>query len=249
MPADAPSPLPVEVWFARIHEPHDASVLDAARGRLEVWEEERLGRFRRTEDQVRFAAAHILVRVLLSSLSPVHPTGWRLAQAPDGKPFVSSPPTDPAVHFSLSHTAGLVACAGVVGAPVGVDVEALDRRLRVEGLARHTLTHAEIATRPENAVRPSARWFLRYWTLKEALVKAVGVGLRVSLESVEVSPGAGGPAGILGLPPAFGDPSGWQAHTLEPLDTHVAAVAARAATALDVRWKLLEVEEVLKAFA
>jgi 4'-phosphopantetheinyl transferase len=249
MPAERPSACAVEVWLARIREAHDPAVLDAARGRLEAWEEERLGRLRRTEDQVRFAAAHILVRVLLSTLHPVPPTEWRLAEDPDGKPLVRSPRTDPVVHFSLSHTTGLVGCAATVGAPVGFDVEALDRRFRVEGLARHTLTPAEIATRGDRAGPPSARWFLRYWTLKEALLKAVGVGLRLPLRSVGVSPGAGGPAEIDHLPEAFGEARNWRVHTLEPLDTHVAAVAARAAAPLDVRWKVLEVGDVLERFA
>jgi len=247
MPAGPPSTRPVDVWLARIREPCDPAVLGAARGRLEMWEEERLGRLRRTEDQIRFAAAHVLVRVLLSTLRPVRATGWRLAETPEGKPFVSSPGTDPALHFSLSHTAGLVGCAAAASVPVGFDVEALERRLRVEGLARHALTPTEIATRPGDGP-PSARWFLRHWTLKEALLKAVGLGLRVSLRSVEVSPGAGGPATIHHLPEAFGDPGDWRAHTLEPLDTHVAAVAARAGTPLDVRWRVLEVDEVLEAF-
>lgn len=255
MPAEPPNTCPVEVWFARIREPCDPAVLDAARGRLEMWEEERLQRLRRTEDQVRFAVAHILVRVLLSALRPVPPTEWRLAETPNGRPFVSSPRTDAVVHFNLSHTAGLVGCAAAVGVPVGFDVEAVDRRFQVERLARRILSPVEYRLGKEDAGPWSPRWFLRYWTLKEALLKAVGLGIRVSLESVEVSlrnvdllPGAGRPAEIRHLPDAFGDVRNWRAHTLEPLDTHVAAVAARAATALDVRCKVLEVGEVLEAF-
>lgn len=255
MPAEPRSACPVDVWFARIREPCDPSVLDVARGRLEMWEEERLRRLRRTEDQGRFAVAHILVRVLLSALRPVPPTDWRLAQTPNGRPFVSSPRTDTVVHFNLSHTAGLVGCAATTGVPVGFDVEAVDRRFQVERLARRILSPAEYSLGREDAGPWSPRWFFRYWTLKEALVKAAGVGLRVSLRSVEVSlrnvevsPDGSRPAEIIGLPPAFGDARDWRAHSLEPLDTHVAAVAASAATALDVRWKILEVEEVLEAF-
>jgi 4'-phosphopantetheinyl transferase len=262
MPAEPPSTFPVEVWFARIREPCDPSVLEATRGRLEAWEEERLRRLRRTEDQIRFAVAHILVRVLLSALRPVPPTEWRLAQTPNGRPFVSSPRTDAVVHFNLSHTAGLVGCAAAVGVPVGFDVEAVDRRFQVERLARRILSPAEYLFGKEDAGPWSPRWVLRYWTLKEALLKAVGLGLRLSPRSVEVSlrnvdvslqnadlsPDAGGPAAIEYLSEAFGDARDWRAYTLEPLDTHVAAVAARAGTPLDVRWRVLEVDEVLEAF-
>lgn len=240
----------VDVWLTPVPDPLDASVLDAVRGRLDDGEAERLQRLRRPEDQLLFAAAHTLVRVLLSTLHPVRPSEWHLAADPDGKPRVAAPTTGPDLRFSLSHTAGMVGCAAAVGMPVGLDVEALARRLDAEALARRTLSGTELARWREGPDAGSKRGFLRYWTLKEALLKAVGRGLRTAPASVELSPARDGRATIRSLPAVFGEVSDWQAYSLEPLETHVAAVAlgAGAAATVDVRRRIFALDEVLRAF-
>lgn len=72
--------------------------------------------------------------------------------------------------------------------PVGVDVEAL-RDVHVTELAGVTLTAAEqqvVLVMPEPR---RTRAFLRCWTRKEAVLKAVGVGITTSLTALETSPG------------------------------------------------------------
>jgi 4'-phosphopantetheinyl transferase len=247
----------VDVWLTPVPDAPDPSVVDAVRDGLDAWEAERLTRFRRPEDQVRYAAAHALVRVALSAASPAHgvgPRSWRLVTAPDGKPHVDAPAAGMETHFSLSHTPGLVGCAVASGMSVGFDVEVVDRPLRLEGLVRRTLASTELQSRPADAgdsAAVSSRWFLRYWTLKEALLKARGTGLRISPTGIELAPGGPGPAEILALPPDFGDPAAWRAHALESLETHVAAVAVRCGAGADaeVRRRIVALNEVLETFA
>lgn len=243
------SPPVVHVWLTPVRDRTDPSVLHVLAEHLDDWEEERLRRLRRPEDQLLFALAHALVRALLSTLHPVRPPEWRLAPDPEGKPYVKLPSPARDIHFSLSHTAGLVGCAACVGMPVGFDVEALDRRLDAEALAGRTMSHAEVTRWKDGPDASSAHGFLRYWTLKEALLKAVGTGIRLALASVEVVPAGEGAAVIRSLPPAFGDVRAWQAHSLDPLDTHVAAVAVKAGAAatVDVRRRTLEIDDVLRA--
>lgn len=88
---------------------------------------------------------------------------------PHGKPALTEYPH---IHFNLSHCRTAVICA-VSDHPVGVDIEALGRRIS-PSLVRYTMNPEEqqlIASSPDTA-------FLRLWTRKEALVKLRGTGLQ-----------------------------------------------------------------------
>jgi 4'-phosphopantetheinyl transferase len=62
--------------------------------------------------------------------------------------------------------------------PIGIDVERVSY-VNAEGLVERVLGPGEVVTRPRD--------FFVYWTRKESVVKATGVGLRVALTDVTVS--------------------------------------------------------------
>lgn len=82
-------------------------------------------------------------------------------------------------HVSVSHSGSLVVCA-VADVPVGVDVETRPPR-DVEGVAERYFTAAEARW---IAAEPAER-FPMLWVLKEAYLKALGVGLAGGLDSLE----------------------------------------------------------------
>lgn len=73
-------------------------------------------------------------------------------------------------HWSVSHTRGVV-CGVVYPAPIGIDVERVQRR-------RQEIV-AATATRAEYDVAGGFRWhnFTRIWSAKEAVLKKAGCGL------------------------------------------------------------------------
>lgn len=90
----------------------------------------------------------------------------RLEQDRDGVPLPSN-----GWHWSVAHKPSYV--AGVVGpGPLGIDIEPLCRR--APGLM------AKIADREEWRLGDEDEWrlFYRFWTAKEAVLKAVGMGLK-----------------------------------------------------------------------
>ena len=97
-----------------------------------------------------------------------------------GKPQLRDSP----LHHSISNT-GLLSL-GVVGPdPIGIDVEALDRPLRVasELLKRRMFTSAA------DARACLQHWTLiQAWTAKEAVLKAAGLGLGGGLANVTIAP-------------------------------------------------------------
>lgn len=93
-----------------------------------------------------------------------------------GKPVIVGRPD---IHFNLSHCREAALCA-VSTQPIGVDVESI--RPYKESLARYTMNDEELA-----AIAASdnpARMFIRFWTMKEAVLKLTGDGIRNDMKSV-----------------------------------------------------------------
>ncbi len=127
-------------------------------------------------DRRDYAAAHALLRRMLHETFPeVAAEDWRFVRTAEGKPQLAPPA--PRVSFNLSHTRGIVACAVSRGAEVGIDVECDDRRMEVEPLAPEVCSAQEQTQL--HALPPEMRgsFFLDLWTLKEAYLKALGVGI------------------------------------------------------------------------
>jgi 4'-phosphopantetheinyl transferase len=146
-------------------------------------ERDRFDWFGFAEDRRDYAASHALLRIALSAKTNLAPERFRFGATPWGKPFlVSSYGRDPSPSFSLAHARGLVAC--VIGdGPLGIDVEAVDPAVDAVQLAERFFSTAEAASLRECSADVRAGRFCELWTLKEALGKALGFGLGVSMRS------------------------------------------------------------------
>lgn len=182
-------------------------------------EHARAERFLRDEDRRSFLAAHGLVRRALSHLArEVAPAAWRFTATEKGRPEVED---GGGLRFNLAHASAWVACVVTRELDCGIDVEAIDRPTDHELLARRTLTRderRELQAAPEGE-RP--RRFIERWTLKEALAKALGVGLSLAFDET----------GFTGLPNAItvarADAGDWRLEQWSPDARHVAALAVR----------------------
>ena len=139
-------------------------------------------------------ASRVLLRIALSLRTGwVCPAeAWEFGRADRGKPFVERGPD---IHFSVSYAGTIVAVAVSEGYPVGVDIETLDRGICLGGM-EHYLSPNEkgaIASQPSN-LRDSV--FLRFWTLKEAFLKSIGLGLGIELSEIDVSSVADGETSV-----------------------------------------------------
>jgi phosphopantetheine--protein transferase-like protein len=91
------------------------------------------------------------------------------------------------VDFNISHTEGLVGITFSASASVGLDVETSQRKgshLDIADRFFHPIEVAQI-TAGRNEIEQTELFF-RHWTMKEAYVKAIGNGLRKSLQSFYV---------------------------------------------------------------
>ncbi|MEU7840919.1 4'-phosphopantetheinyl transferase superfamily protein [Micromonospora sp. NPDC049114] len=101
-----------------------------------------------------------------------------LAHGPAGNPVVRiAGPESVELPVSVSRAGRVVVVAARAAGPVGVDVEQV-RALPALALARRWFPPAELAWLADRPEAGRAAEFLRLWTAKEAVGKALGVGLR-----------------------------------------------------------------------
>ena len=97
-----------------------------------------------------------------------------------GKPFLLN---NPNCAFNHSHSQKNYALAmSKQIKDIGVDVEDLDRQVRFDALAKHAFHPDEYQTWQDLEFDP-VFWF-KVWTTKEAILKASGLGIRLSLNEL-----------------------------------------------------------------
>jgi 4'-phosphopantetheinyl transferase len=149
---------------------------------LSETEHERWRRFlvRGAADQ--YLVGRALLRTTLSRYAPVSERAWVFDANAYGRPHVAAPAAFRTLRFNLSHTDGLVACAVTANGEVGIDVEIMARAVDPLELAPTVFARAEIEAVAAAAPEIRHELFLTYWTLKEAYVKARGMGVSLALD-------------------------------------------------------------------
>jgi len=183
-------------------------------------ERERAGRFRLARVRDQFVAARGRLRALLGHYLGLPAREVPVLYADGGKPHL---PKGFTLQFNLSHTDGLAVYA-VGKARVGVDVERCRAIPDADGLVTRFFSRRECTqfhSLPTEA-RPGA--FLRAWTRKEAVLKAIGRGVQ-SLDCCEVTFGEDEPPALLGLDGDAAAGRRWTLFTWEPAAGYLAAGA------------------------
>jgi 4'-phosphopantetheinyl transferase len=172
-----------------------------------------------------FEVAHALVRQGLSVYADVPASDWSFATNQWGRPEVVGPAQAPRFTFSLSHTRGLVACAISEGVECGVDVESFARGGRPLRVARRVLSEREFADLEAQPAEAKLGRLLEYWTLKEAYLKARGVGMSVAMRDVSFALDERGIRLVAVDREATSDPTAWSFTTERPTPSHTLALA------------------------
>ena len=208
----------VHVW--RVALDVDPASLEELQLTLAPEERARAARFHFSEDRRHFIAGRSALRHILGRSLHCHAARVQFWYGPSGKPaLVGDQAQD--LHFNLSHSHGLALCAVTRVGEIGIDVERINPDVAQETVAERFFSPREISALRALPAQLQAEAFFNCWTRKEAYVKARGDGLRIPLDSFDVSLTPGAPA-------AFERGTGpeWSLRALVPASDYVAAIAA-----------------------
>jgi 4'-phosphopantetheinyl transferase len=175
------SPDIIRVWFA-----HTRDCCDGSDQRLLTPAEyDAAQRFRFERDRRLFLLSHRMARTVIANELKIQPSDVRFRKTKFGKPELPDD-TGCSLQFNCAHSGNWVALALAYGRRVGVDIEQERADLDLMELARHSFSSREIANL-QSDVRDRARLFFKYWTMKEAYLKAEGSGLSIRLNALDAS--------------------------------------------------------------
>ena len=177
-------PEVIRLWFASVPQACDTTEC------LELLSTDELrtaGRFHFDRDRRVYVLARQVVRTVLGRILQRRPETLVFARDHRGKPRLAGEAADCGLGFNLSHSGSHVACAVGWRREVGVDIEEERQDMDVLALARGFFCPNEVQRLRGAGGAERRHLFLRYWTLKEAYLKAEGSGLGLSPAAVDVS--------------------------------------------------------------
>lgn len=215
------SPHDIHIWCVDLNNP--PVEIQALKVTLSPDELERAVRFKFERDQQYFIAARGMLRLILARYLNAEPETIQFSYGSHNKPQLAAPLNTMQIEFNVAHSEGYALYAIAHGIPVGVDIESMTRAVNCTELAERFFSPAEyqnLMQLPES-LRQEA--FFCAWTRKEAVIKALGLGLSFPLDQFTVSLDPRQPAVLLDI--AGGVAKEWSLISYSPVPGFLGALA------------------------
>ncbi|BAY84242.1 4'-phosphopantetheinyl transferase [Calothrix parasitica NIES-267] len=146
----------------------------------------RARRFHFEQHRQRFIAGRGILRNILGRYLNIEPSQINFGYEPRGKPFLEQKLYENNLCFNLSHSQNYALYVMSLNNSIGVDLECINSKTDVVSLAQRFFSPSEFAVIESASPEQQQQLFFRYWTCKEAYLKATGTGLK-DLQKVEIS--------------------------------------------------------------
>jgi 4'-phosphopantetheinyl transferase len=174
----------VHLWMVDLSENTSEGLLCRYFEYLSPDERIRYNRFLLKDDRIRYLVTRTLVRIVLSRYACVAPHSWNFLADTFGRPYIANCDERTSnLCFNVSHTESLILLGIASGTAVGVDVENRRRRRAPIEAAERYFTANEVRDLLALPFEHRQDRFFDYWTLKEAYLKARGLGLSIPLDT------------------------------------------------------------------
>jgi 4'-phosphopantetheinyl transferase len=174
----------IDLWVGYPDDLKDEATALACARLMSEDERARWERFKFERHKREYLATRALVRTALSAYAEIAPEAWRFEAGEHGKPAIGHDSDGlglggqaAGLGFNLSNSLGLVVCAVSHGAEIGVDVEPYARAGTIEEVAEKFFSARELEQLETLSGDERRERGLTLWTLKEAYMKARGLGM------------------------------------------------------------------------
>jgi len=170
----------IDLWFIEPTTllPSDVAELSAV---LSQDEQHQLQQYRHLATRHTALITRAILRLVLSRYTSIPATDLAFIKQAHGKPMLADNPHR--LHFNVSHNEQLIVLAVCVADEVGCDIEDPQRKVNVPAITRRYFAPQEQQLLANLKEQQQQQTFFEIWTLKEAFVKATGLGIALGLES------------------------------------------------------------------
>jgi 4'-phosphopantetheinyl transferase len=209
MPSKVPAlgPDDIHAWSASL--PVSPETYGLCRDLLAPNERERAERMLAKPARELFVVGRGVLRALIGRYLSVPAAEVRFSYSAFGRPWVPADDGRPALQFSISHSGTQIVLAFARTARVGIDIERVRADADCDGIAARFFAPGEQAVLSSLALADRIDAFFACWTRKEAVLKAVGLGIAGGLSRLEVTCRPDDCARLLQSGLAEVDPAGW----------------------------------------
>lgn len=151
---------------------------------LSDFEKEQALEFHNKSLSNRYIISHSIIKCILSYYLQQSPKEIKFIKNEYGKPFLNHSN----IQFNISHSNNMIYYIIGFNNKVGVDIEFNDYIVDIIELSKIVLTNKEIETLNTLSPQKQIKLFYDIWTIKEALVKAIGEGLTYPIFNIETLP-------------------------------------------------------------
>lgn len=184
-------------------------------------EHRRYRSFHFARDRHTYLVAHGVLRHLISRYSYHPPAALRFETGPHGRLEVASP----RFSFNISHTRGLIAWAFSLDGSCGVDVEEVREDVDMDVLMPAVCSREERELLAQLPGTERSVHFFQLWSLKEAVLKACGIGVGDGIASLTVREAKDGGYRVDDELCRVPNQTAWYLHGTMYGNSHVLAVA------------------------
>lgn len=148
---------------------------------------ERVEKLRFEEDRDRFISSRGHLRLLLSRYLNKKPRQIWLRYGRYGKPYLGEESNPGKISFNLSHSHDTVLYAVSKDREVGVDVEYIRPVTKADKIIERFFSEEEREFYKEAEEQDKIERFFKLWCAREAYSKAIGSGIKLPEDKIEIS--------------------------------------------------------------
>jgi 4'-phosphopantetheinyl transferase len=172
-------PGEIHVWYSFYQD--DACLIKRCREALTTAEFGHISYYKFLKDQNSFIVSRGLLRILLASYLQMNPDELNFLKHRKGKPYQVH---DSDLFFNISNSGDCCIFAFSKNGEVGIDIEKIRPLKDLDELIVSNFTPQEQDYINRKSSERQSRFF-KFWTLKEAFLKAIGEGMRLVPDKLE----------------------------------------------------------------
>ena len=215
------------VWFVIPENIRDNKVITEFFSLLSTEEINKHNRFHFKEDKHQYLVSHAFVRSVLSKYLDKQPGDLKFHNTKNGKPEILLNHSNRLVRFNLSHTKGLTVCIVTMNDDCGIDTEKIDNKTASIDVARLMFSESEFEFIKNLSGSTYLKEFFTRWTLREAYVKALGLGIGYPTNKLLFNIVDDNNIGLLIEETNDAICQYWQFHTMQPTSNHIVSIAIK----------------------